>query len=107
MQLNVRSVRQCGAFSFIAKYAAEVEVTPGRLRVLVDVLSTVPGDADPALVAEATDAIRRGVESVLHARGSGAILRVHGLCINGADFAPRKLEQYTAEELTRALGMTP
>lgn len=106
MLLQVRQVRQSGPFSFIVKYVAVVDVTPGQPRVVVEVLSTVPEDADPTLVAEAVDAIRRGAKSVLHPRGSGAIMRLQGLCIHDVDFAPLKFEQCTAEELSRALGAT-
>ena len=109
MLLRVRHVRQSGPLSYIVKYVAEVEVTPGNLRVVVEVLSTVPDDADPTLVADAADAadaIRRGAESVLHPRGSGAIMRLQGLCIHDVDFAPRKFEQHTAEELSRAIEPT-
>ena len=103
MLLRVRHVHQSGPLSYIVKYDAEVEVTLDDLRVAVDVLSTVPDDADPALVAKAADAVRRGAESVLHPRRAGAIMRLRGLCIHDVDFAPRKFERHTAEDLSQAL----
>ena len=103
MLLQVRHVRQAGPLSYIVKYDAEVEVTPDDPRVVIDVLSTIPDDADPMLVTEAADAIRRGAEGALHPRGSGATMRLRGLCIHDVDFAPREFERHTAEELSRAL----
>jgi len=79
MLLNVRHVRQASPLSYVVKYVA-----------------------DAAEIAEAVDAIRRGAESVLLPRGSGAIMRLRDLWIHPVDFSPQKFEQHTAEEFLRA-----
>jgi hypothetical protein len=106
MLLRVSHGLQTGPFSYVVKYVAEVEVTLGHLSVVVDVLCTIPGDAAPALVADAANAIRRGAESALHPRGFGAVIRLQELCVHDVDFVPLKFEQCTAEELSRAFGAT-
>lgn len=106
MQLRVSHVRQCGPFSFIVKYLAEVEMMPGESGLSIFVMSTVPDDADPELVAEAAESIRRGAESILQPRGVGAKLSLQGLCIHEVDFSPQKFEHIIAEEISRALGTT-
>ncbi|MCA9237989.1 MAG: hypothetical protein KDA44_21095 [Planctomycetales bacterium] len=80
-----------------------MEVTASDLRVLVNVLSTVPDDAEPTLVAEVADAIRRGAESALHSRGTGAIIRLRELAIHDVDCSLQKFEEHTAQELKQAL----
>lgn len=102
MLLNVRHVRQASPLSYVVKYVADVQIIPHHGRVDVDVLTTFPDDADAAEIAEAVDAIRRGAESVLLPRGSGAIMRLKDLWIHPVDFSPQKFEQHTAEEFLRA-----
>lgn len=103
MLLNVRHVRQASPLSYVVKYVADVQIIPHHGRVDVDVLSTFPENADAGEIAAAVDAIRRGAESVLLPRVSGAIMRLHDLWIHPVDLSLQKFEEHTAEEVLRAL----
>lgn len=104
MDLHVSRICQTSSGGdFVVKYEAAVEVTPGDMRVDVEVLSTYPQDADAELVQRAKDSIRRGAETVLHPRGEGASIRLSRLVIHPVDFKPSRFEQFTAEEFRRIL----
>jgi hypothetical protein len=104
MEFRVSDVCQTASGgSYVVKYHAEVEAAPDAGPVVVEVISTVPEDADPELLRQTVEYIRRGAESVLRPRGLGARLKLHRLVIHDVDCKPPRFERATAEGLASAL----
>jgi hypothetical protein len=89
--------------SYIAKYHAEVQLDSGEGDAMIEVITTVPENADPRLLQATVASIRRGAASVLRPRGLRAHIRLHNLAIHDVDCRPPKYEAATAEALARAL----
>jgi hypothetical protein len=105
VEFCVRDVRQgASGGSYVVSYRAEVEAAPGDGPAVVEVVSTIPEDADPVLLDHTIECIRRGAESVLRPLGLGARIRLYRLAIHDVVCNPRKYESATAEALTSALG---
>jgi|GEM_PF-3506268 len=56
--------------------------------VVIEVVSTVPEDADPELLRRTIEHIRRGAEAVQRPRDQAAQLKLHRLFILDVDFIP-------------------
>jgi hypothetical protein len=82
-------------------YEADMELTPGEVRV--EVLRVEPADADPRAVASVAEAIQAGAAKVLRPRGFGAIIGVRRVVIHPVDYKPRRFERHTAEAVERLL----
>jgi hypothetical protein len=95
--------RGMGGGRYIAQYHAEVDAAPGDGSAVVEVISTIPQDADPELLGHTVEYIRRGAESVLRPLGLGARLKLHRLAIRDVDCYPPRFERATANGLTAAL----
>lgn len=89
--------------SYIVEYQAEVELDSGDGDAMIEVITTVPENADPSLFQATVASIRRGATSVLRPRGLRAHIRLHNLAIHDVDCRPPKYEAATAEALARAL----
>jgi hypothetical protein len=93
--------------SYVVRYHAEVEATPGDGSAVVEVVSTIPEDADAEPLSHTIDSIRRGAESVLRPLGLRARLKLHRLVIHDVDCNPRRVEGATVKGLASALGAHP
>lgn len=93
---RVREVRQAASGgSFVVMYQVDVFEPADALQV--ECRSVAPIPTDPADVAEALAAIRRGAATAL--AGAGARLVVSELVIHPTDFKPSALERVTARVL--------
>jgi hypothetical protein len=107
MKYSVCETRQTsGGGDYIVKYDADLELLPNGTGIVVEVLSTIPANADPKRVEITRQCIRKGVEAALESRGQGCILRLSGLAIHPVDFKPKRFEQVTSHELLQALAAT-
>ena len=104
MELRVHKVAQAASGgSHVTIFEATVDLVSDGIEV--EILGVYPSDALADDVALARDAIRQGAEGVLKPRGLGAAIRVQRVVVHPVDFKPGKFELYTAEELTRLLGV--
>jgi hypothetical protein len=108
VEFRVSDVRQTASGgSYVVRYHAEVEAAPGDGSAIIEVVSTIPEDADPELLSHTIEYIRRGAESVLRPLGLWACLKLHRLVIHDVDCNPRRFEGATAEGLASALEAHP
>jgi hypothetical protein len=105
MDFRVRQVQQnASGGSYVVVYEGDLDLVHGDSRIEVAVLDTEPADADPSLVRQAVDAIRRGIERVLSPEGTGATFRIRSLVIHASDFKTWRFETATVEGLRTLLG---
>jgi hypothetical protein len=93
--------------SYVVRYHAEVETAPGDGAAVVEVVSTIPEDADAEALGHVIEYIRRGAELVLRPLGLRARLKLHRLVIHDVDCNPRRFEGATAKGLASALRAHP
>lgn len=89
--------------SYIAKYWAEVTVIAGDGEVSIEVVSTIPQDADPDLLSDTIEHIRRGAEEVAQPRALRATIVLHELVIHDVDCKPFKYQKATVEAFRKCL----
>lgn len=104
MNYSVSESRQTsGGGDYIVKYDADVELLSHGRDITVEVLSTVPPNAEPRRIEEIRECIQRGVELAMGANGQGCVMRLSKLAVHPVDFKPTKFEEITARELRRAI----
>lgn len=107
MELIVNEIRQgASGGSFVAIYRATLNIELGDASSQIQVVNTIPTDADPDLLQASIEHIVRGIDSVLKPRGQFGLLVIYDLWIHDTDCNPRKYESVTEAELTKLLTTT-
>lgn len=107
LKLNVHAVEQsCSWGQHITVYDAEVELITGESSIEVEhiqVVSSMPMEADPEDLEAACRAILQGVTEVLAPRGLGAHLKVTRLLLHPVDFRAEQFRIQTVRALSQLL----
>lgn len=104
MELVINEIRQgASSGSCVAHYRATLTIKSGDAPSQIQVVNTIPTDADPDLLQSSIEHIARGIDSVLKPRGQFGLLNIYDLWIHDTDCNPRKYESVTEAELTKLL----
>ncbi len=104
-RFDVRDVCLTGSSgSYIVKYSAELETSPGIGDAIIEVLNTIPDIVDEKLMNLSLEQIRIGVEEALGEQRLDWKLTLNDLVIHDVDCNPYKFRRPTTDAI-RELGL--